>query len=427
MRGGGGVNDGVKGTKLSATIRRGGDAIRELLATQSFDVREVDAARFPAWLEPHLAHWRRNPEFVQRARIRELRRAHPELRALEEERRRARAADESSPLFARLEAVRVELTGAEKAVAGLTHALKGADPGEAERLRLKRDAFLARAEALRAEERELTRGSEPRLELLRVAARLERLRAELGLDAEEARLRELQRRKGRSTSRSGREFEEAAEAAVREVVLPELVDDPHDPGIVVLRGVSLGAARTEIDRLVARVAPGAPARGGEVPVEVLALVEAKRNVNDVAHGLHRRLENLAWLAGHDPGYDPEPYRTRGFPSGHFEGVGMHARQGRRDRFTRASFRLFLPDLRAGALPDRLYLVTRPGPLWGLGSAGLARIAHRVSSDESWDPGDPEYLAALLAWCQGLAGPVEAPEVLARYAEAGAGERVVLVG
>jgi hypothetical protein len=190
---------------------------------------------------------------------------------------------------------------------------------------------------------------------------------------------------------------------------------------VVLRGVTLGAARTEIDQLVVRVAEP------HAPVEVLAVVETKRNINDLAHGLLRRAENLAWLAGRHEGYDPERYRNASFPSGRFAGVAVHARKGHRYRFTRESFWRFLTGADAGMLPRHLYLVTRPGPLWGVGSAALARIAHRVSSDEEWDPADTEYLAGLLRWCQEMAEPVEAPDVLRSCAaDAEASRRVLLL-
>jgi hypothetical protein len=172
-------------------------------------------AQFPRWLERHLAHWGRDPAFHQRSRIRDLRRAHPQIRALEEERRRAQAEDRSSPLFPRLEAVARDLSGADKAVAGLTYALATADAAGRERLALKLESFRERAAHLRREERALTRASETRLVIERLTTRLGELRAALGLDREEARLRELQRKKGRSTGRSGAAFEEVALEAVR--------------------------------------------------------------------------------------------------------------------------------------------------------------------------------------------------------------------
>lgn len=409
---------------MSTEVRRGREALRELLETQRFDLRQLDVSGFRAWLERHLEHWRHDPAFVQRARIRDLRRRDPDLLALEAEARLARAADEASPLHPRLGAAEHDLVGAEKAVAGLSYALgREGDASERERLRLKREEFQSRVAAARAEIEELTRASPERRALGEIEERLAHRRAHLGLDREEARLRELQRKKGRSTSRSGTSFEERAVEAVRTEVLPELAPEGSGAGLVVLRGVTLGAARMEIDQLVVR--PGA---SRDSDAEVLALVEAKRNVNDLAHGLWRRLENLAWLAGHAEGYERELYRTGAFPDGLFEGVAVHSRHGERHRFTADSFRRFLPDLATDTLPERLYLVTRPGPLWGIDSAGVARIAHRIATDEAWDPDDSGYLARLLDWSRGHADEEEAPEVLRRYAaDPAASRRVLLLG
>jgi hypothetical protein len=185
-------------------VSRGSAALRELLAGRLFDVRELDQRQFAGWLERHLAHWRSDPVFTQRSRIRDLRRAHPELREAEAEQRRARTEDEASPLHARLEAVQRELVGADKAVAGLTHALGKAGAAERDALRAKREGFVGR-------------------------------------------VRELQRSKGRSSGRSGASFEQAALEAVRREVLAELDESADGGSLVVLHGVTLGAARTEID------------------------------------------------------------------------------------------------------------------------------------------------------------------------------------
>ena len=81
------------------------------------------------------------------------------------------------------------------------------------------------------------------------------------------------------------------------------------------RGVTLGAAGTELDQVIVRL----PSRA-ERPVEVLAVVEVKRNLNDLAHGFRRRQDDLAWLTGHTANYDPRRYRTRQFPTGHFDKI-----------------------------------------------------------------------------------------------------------
>jgi len=69
-------------------VTRGANQLRRLLEERTFDLRSLDLEGFRRWLDVHLPRWQRHSDFVQRARIRDLRRAHPQLRTLEEERRR---------------------------------------------------------------------------------------------------------------------------------------------------------------------------------------------------------------------------------------------------------------------------------------------------------------------------------------------------
>jgi hypothetical protein len=402
--------------------RSGAAVLHRLLSERLLDLRELDVSQFRRWLDQHLKGWSSDPVFVQRSRIRDLRRAHPALRALEERRRHARLQYEASALYGELEALQRELIGAANAVAGLTHALQSAvEPAERRRLRVKLDDFRSSQAELERQIGASIELSGERKALDRVEHELDRLREELGFMREVAHLEKLQRTQGRTSGKSGAAFEVAASDATRSILLPELSRGSSAPPTI-LHGVKLGAARTEIDQLVVR---RANVTGG--PVEVVALIEAKRNPNDLAHGLRRRLENLAWLAGYREGYVADAYRTGTSPSGHFEGEAIHTEGGTRYPFTRGSFGRFLPDLMAGALLHDLYLITRPAMLWGIGSAGSGRIAHRVSSDVDWNPGDPAYLAELLRWCQALTEETEAPDLIRRYAaDADAADRVLLL-
>lgn len=188
----------------------------------------------------------------------------------------------------------------------------------------------------------------------------------------------------------------------------------------VLRGVTLGAARMEIDGLVVRESAGP----GE-PLEVLAMVETKRNLNDLAHGFRHRQENLAWLTGDAAGYRPEMYRTRVFTSGHFDRPAVHRQQGREFLFTRDSFRIFRRDSASSQFFDSLYLITRPGPMWGLSGAALNRLSHRISTDPRWDLENPESMERLLNWCRRLTHPIETPDVLRMYASTESRARQIL--
>jgi hypothetical protein len=406
----------------SVPVARGAAELRRLLDERTLDLRTLDVGGFRRWLERHLVRWARDPAFVQRTHIREIRRARPRLRDLEAELRRAMAADRASPLWERLHRTERGLTGAGRAVAGLEGALERAAPEKRAALRLKLDGFRARRAVLEREMEELVRTSGERRALLRLEAELAGLRGEAGLDAQEARLRELLRERGRVSGRGGAAFEDLAAALTRRHVVPELAGGGPDAGEVrVLRGVTLGAARMELDQLLVRPAP----RPGE-PVEVLALVEVKRRADDLAHGFRMRQENLAWLTGDEAGYDPAAYRTRGFPAGRFDRAAAHTGDGEVHVLGPGSFRRFRRDPATGLFLDGLYLVTRDGPVWGLGSAALARVAHRAATDERWDPASDVYLAGLLEWCRSLACAVETPDVLRTYAATEARARQVLV-
>jgi hypothetical protein len=404
-------------------IRRGAGELRRLLTERTADVRTLDVPGFRGWLERHVQRWQRDPVFVQRSRIRDLRGAHPQIRAAERDARQARRAYEQAPEFAELSRIEKALADAGKAVSGLTDAAAAASGDERERLTAKRAEFAARQPALRAELAGAAQSSAPRREWERAVAAAEAVRTAAGLPALEEALRGLVRGGGRRSTRQGARFEDVAEAVIRAHLLPELAAACGcDAGeLRILRGVTLGAAGIEIDHLVVHGPPGTDA------VKVVAVVEAKRNINDIAHGFRQRQQNLAWLTGDTAAYDAEHSRTRSFPSGHFDRPAVHEHEGERFTVTRDSFAGFTRDPATGHFLDRLYLVTRTGWLWGIGASAMTRLAHRVSTDERWAPDDGPYLAALLAWVREIAGPVEAPDVLETYANRPElASRVVLV-
>src|SRR5262249_23660978 len=105
-----------------AASRRGVRALRRLLREQTFDLRNLDVGGFRRWLDVRLERWRQDPVFAQRARVRDLRRAHPQLPALEQEHRRAARAEAASAHYTRLRRLEQELLDADNAVSGLTTA-----------------------------------------------------------------------------------------------------------------------------------------------------------------------------------------------------------------------------------------------------------------------------------------------------------------
>jgi hypothetical protein len=404
--------------ELPANVTRGVRALRRLLREQTFDLRGLDLPGFRDWLGRRLEHWRQDPVFVQRGRLRDLRREHPLLGTLEKKYRRAAHADAASAPFARLRRLEQEIIDTDKAVAGLGAALERAVPESIPALREKLTAFQARVRELHEEQARLVRSCPERQNLLRVRAELDQLRRATGLDREDARLESLLKRQGRRSGQAGESFEQLARTLTERLIVPELrrVRPLH-----VLTGVTLGAARIELDQLVIRK----PKTDGR-PVEVLAVVEVKRNLNDLAHGFRLRQENLAWLSGAAGGYDPALYRTRDFPSGHFDRAAVHRQGGEAFLFSHQSFRRFRREPATETMPDHLYFISRAGTIWGVSAAALGRIGFRVATDERWEPEGDAYLRKLLRWCQSLAEPTETPDVLEMYAATPARGRQVLV-
>jgi hypothetical protein len=404
-------------------VARGTRELRRLLR-QAVDLRSLDLEGFRHWLTHQLPFWELDPAFVQRARIRDLRQAHPELHALERSYRRATASDEASPHAARLLEVEEELSRAGKAIAGLSGALAQAEPAAQPGLQRKLTGFQDRQRALQHEQALLTQASPPRQEMLRIRAELQQLRERLGLERADAELAGLLLSQGRRSGTTGGGFEQQTLALTWQCIVPDLLGRERARATARLRiltGVGLGAARTELDQLLIRQ----PLRPGQ-PVEVLALVEVKRNLNDLAHGFRRRQENLAWFTGDAAHYDPLEYRTRTFRSGHFDREAVHTQDGERFVFAPGSFRHFRREPGTGPFLRRLYFITRPGTLAGVSASALARIRHRVATDEQWPFQDDASLRELLRWCQSLAEPLEAPEVLRLYCSVPGRARQVLV-
>src|SRR5690606_29158703 len=271
------------------------------------------------------------------------------------------------------------------------------------------EGFRLRHHQLESHLNHLVDTSPTRQLVLQLKEQLDPLKRQLGLVDKERQLAALLRSQGQGSGRAGVEFETRAVQAAQRFILPEvLLPDVSLTQPQILTSVTLGAARMELDQVVVQV----PAQKGEA-VLVLAVVETKRNLNDLAHGFRQRQENLAWLTGTTPGYDPALYRTRSFPTGHFDRE-VHWRQDEQDYLFRPdSFRLFQPEP-TGYFLERLYFITRPGPLWGVSSAGLSRIQYRIATDTHWPPDSEEDLKTYLAWCQSLTDSLETPDLLRLY-------------
>jgi hypothetical protein len=427
------------------TIRRGAGELRRILAERTDDVREMDVDAFRAWLLQRWNSWRRDPVFVLRCRIRDLRRAHPELASAEKAERAARRACERSAEHADITRLEKLAADAAKAVAGLTAAIETASGDSQQEMIAKRDAFAAREMEARRELSDAMQASDARQAWDAARHRLDAVRAEAGLVEMEDELAATTRHRGRRGGRQGARFEDVALAVTHAHLLPELADACGcAPGeLRILRGVTLGAAGIELDQVIVRAASprrpteqdsarvestdrsaddggrGSPPRRWDafdgLDGEVIAIVEAKRNIDDLAGGFRHRQRDLAWLTGIRHRYDADEFRTRTFPTGHFDRPAVHEQDGERIRIWPTSFRRHRRDPETRFHLDALYFITRPRPVWGLGSAALTRLSHRIATDERWAPENAAYIAELLRWVRGMADPIETPDVLRLYA------------
>ena len=137
-------------------------------------------------------------------------------------------------------------------------------------------------------------------------------------------------------------------------------------------------------------------------------------MNDLAHGFRRRQNDLDWLTGDTVRYDAATHRTRRFPTGHFDRDAVHRHEGETFVFSRRSFHRFRRDPSTGHYLSRVDFITRLGPVWGLSSAALSRIAARIASDERWEPAEAASVRRLFQWCRSLAEPIETPDILRLY-------------
>jgi hypothetical protein len=393
----------------STQFTRGAEELRRLLTEQTFDLRKLDLAGFCQWVQHHLQRWQDDPVFAQRAKIRQLRQAHPEIRRKERERQRLADTNAGSEQFLRLEWVERELVNTNKAIAGLTQALQQASPEKHAGLLQKRMAFERQRQLLENEHGELLEASPERRRLRQLDNELQQLHSATGLEQSESHLRNLVSERGRRSGHRGERFEDAAAGVAERLIAAELTSSGADD-VHVLRGVTFGAAKLEIDLLVVQRPHLA-----DQPVDVLAVVETKRNINDIGLGFRRWQANLAWLTGEVGSYDPQAHRTRRFPTGHFDRQTFHEHAGELLRFAPGSFHRFERESKRKLFLDRLYFITRAGPLWGISSGTLARIAHRLATGPAWETADEVYRRSLMQWAQSLADAIESPDVLRLYA------------
>ena len=381
--------------------KRGLPVLKQWLA-DSRDLRELDAAEFRAWLLRRRDQLADDPVFQLRARVRDLRNAHQGALAAADARvEHAQAAYAASEAAEGLDQLEAELHQLGRAVEGLSGAVEEgrADPD-------KLEAYRARARQVQTAFEHGRERSVERVELDQARSERLALHRSTGLAAVQETLGEAQHASGAASSSRGERFERTSEALLRQAVLGELQVEVAQP-VVCLSGVTLGCARGEFDHLLV----SQPASEGE-PVDVLAMVEAKRNPNDMAHGFRLRQENIAWLVSDMDGFDPAEYKNRHYPTGRFDRSFVHEAEGAYYRFAPESFRRFERD--GGAYLKRLWFVTERRPLRGVSSREIQQLYFRIATDPAFNLEVPAAMGEVEAWFRGHLEPEQSPDVVRRY-------------
>lgn len=398
---------------LGYSLLTGQDVLRDFLADNTLDFKSLSPEQFRDWISAQLRRKERDAVFLKRCAMRDIRKEHLSiLRTLEHTFRSRKSEFEASPNAKRLEEIDRESLGAQKALSGLSQAIEKASGDKQAAMVEKRDGFVLKVTALEEEKQSILTQTPEKLLLDEAEVALERYKADIGLTALDEEIKTLNKDQARNTTRAGSSFEDVSRAYAEAVILPQLAargDSIEEGRIFVLGGVTLGIAHTEIDNLVVRVGDDP-----DEPVEVLAMVEAKRNINDVASGFFMRQQNLGFLTNNDSMYDPERYFTKVFREGRFDKPAVHKEHDRSFCFSVDSFKHFSPEPEIGYFVDRLYFVVQKRKLLGVDSGFYSRIMYRISTDTNYELEDNKYLRSLHQWILETLPPLQTRDVMAYY-------------
>lgn len=382
------------------------EELKEYIHDNSIDLHCMNLQQFRWWLNERILEANTQEQFRLRCRIRDIRAAH-RRRITDRERRfeEARRAYESAPATIEYEQSSREVDSLHKGVAGLKTAVsqRRADP---EKLVQFEKRLVAAQARLAASEIELNTPEKKRLD--RAWSSLQRLREEIGLSDAETRLGRNHDQQGSASTTAGSRFEEISSRAASDFIVPKLGLAHQKP--VILHGATLDCPQGELDQIIITVESGGIAK-------VHAVVEAKNNINDLAHGFRVRQENLAWFVGDTQGYETTRYRTSQFPDGQFKGrIVNHHEKGINYQFDSTSFDLFRPLDKPPYRLSRLYFVTEQRPLLGLDNGDLNRLLHRIATDHRFDIHSNTKLKRLYEWLLDFVAPVQTVDILRQYAE-----------
>lgn len=388
-------------------IKTGSNFLRQYLAIQKTDFNTMALSEFILWLQQQIAHKQQDRIFIQRCKMRDLQKAHwPTLSQFKEQIRLAMEQWQNALNRIRLEELSNQKNNSTKAIAGLENALaKASDDIRRGQLSTKLETYRSSLASIQAEEQHLLAITPEKKALEDIQQQASLFQTQIGLTTLEIELQSMLHNMGQQSSKAGSNFEQNSYQYISQYIMP-WVSPPKISEIKILSQVKLGCARAEIDYLIVAAYP-------HHSVEILAMIEAKRNPNDIAGGFAIRQENLAWFTGDASAYNPEQYRTHEFRDGHFSKTAYHQEHGREFAFDRHSFRKFIRHS-SGYFLDRLFFITAERPLLGMNLDEHSRLMYRISSDIEFDINNHDYLAKILAWLKSSISPLQTKHILQLY-------------
>lgn len=391
-------------------INCGKKFLSDLVKRNPFVFHNLTPGEFQKYLRRELEFKGKDPVFALRCEIRDLHKKHrSSLEKVLLRLNRARIEYEKSHLREQLEHLDWEIDGTRKAISGLSKSLEDSKKTRKILRSEKKEAFEKKLQELMAEKNHLLSQFPEKEAFQEAEEELSHLKDQWGITPLERKLEGLLLAQGHSSSRAGDSFEEKSLKAVEEIILPQLAGRVKGERHILSR-VTLGCAKAELDYLVVeRKDPGAE-------VTVLAMVEVKRNINDVSWGFQMRQENLAWFGAFQGRYNPEEYQTKIFRKGHFDRSASHKEKGEEFLFTSSSFSLFSPDSKRDYFVDHLYFITEERSLKGMTSGENSRLLYRISTDQNFDLENFSYIEGLLQWAREAISPFQTRDVLSLYSE-----------
>jgi hypothetical protein len=398
----------------TSDIHKGVRFLRKYLRENRHDFREMSLEEFKLWVASEISHKNHDPVFLQRCKVRDIKKKHSEpLISLEKALQEAIQHLDACVHKQRLEELEQGMENSRKAIEGLTQAVKNSTGEKRTACKEKLRYYKTRWANLKKEWQLLLKATPEKRELLRASAELSTFREKIGLTQEEQYLDNIVHKSAHQSTKAGSTFEDMAFLVISQEIIPIATKNlriKKKQKAKVLSQVTLGCARAEIDYMV--ILP--PAEEG-APAQVLAIVEVKRNINDIVHGFLLRQENLRWFTGDKGGYDAAIYRTKLFQTGHFDRVAMHEQNGEKFSFDKSSFQHFHKDEKTTHFLDNLFFVTSRRRLLGMNSGEYAKIIYKIGMDTEFDLENSAYMEKLFLYAKNMLSPFQTREVLELYA------------